>query len=93
MRWCNSDTKQGAQPVLVHVSYPLPSWSPGFPSREEEGSINPCIGIVEAFSHTAKQSCPSFLGMTVFSRVDVSGTSNSFSAFHRLFACTLHVTL
>lgn len=62
MRWCNSDTKQGAQPVLVHVPYPLPSWSPGFPSREEEGSINPCMGIVEAFSHHCQAELSLFFG-------------------------------
>ena len=51
MCWCNSDSKQGAHAVLVNVSYPLPSQSPGFLPREEEGSISPCTGIVEAFSH------------------------------------------
>lgn len=61
MRWCNSDTKQGAQAVLVNVSYPLPSRSPGFLSREEEGGVNPCTSIVEAFRPTGKQSCPSSL--------------------------------
>lgn len=93
-----SDIKEGAHAVSADASYPLPSRSPGFPSREGEGSIRPRTGIVEASSHYSQAELSLFFGgVTVFSSgVDVLGTfghGSSFSAFRRILARKLHIAL